>query len=702
LTLPGGTTLVTTLTNGATNNYSDLGLTAATQYNYLIVPFTWDGVNSSTYNYYLIDAPAANATTHYLKQTFAADGSAISASKWSNPSSTSCDVVNQANAFTSGNVAYFCTPAGTGTGGILTVAGITATENFNLSSPSGSISNVNNGVINIEVASGKTIDFSTQPFSTQTTAGYIKNGGGALAFAGGVYGGGFTLNAGTVIARGVNAMGGNPTPGPLNLNAGTVASTATLNFSNKYSSINFGGDIQFGSTTLPANGNTAITFNTPMTMGSPMRTLTLGIQGNIIFGGVISNTSANGITFTANANGSGRFDITNVANTFTGPININGDGGNGVAEVRFSSDGSFGNTTNTININGGRLATANATTYTLTSTRGIQLGNTAGTSISITGAGTLTYSGVIADLMGATPGALVKQGAGTFSLGGVSTYTGSTSISNGVLMLNTGDDRLPTTTTLSIGQAGSVNLGTFNLNGFNQQVAGINSLTGTNATASNNLIISTDPATLILGGSGTYSFGDGSNTNSGIITGAITLVKSGVGLQTLGDENSYTGNTTITNGELRWNPSTNTSLAGAMIMNGGILGTTGITDTRTLTFASFDLSENSSIDLSTASDHTITFTLAGTFTPGKTLTIYGWQGVSGMSGTKGKIFFGNSAAALTADQLSQILFNDGTISSPGTNTSAVILSTGEVVAGVAGCGAIVTNANDSGLGSLRM
>src|SRR6185436_1392022 len=145
------------------------------------------------------------------------------------------------------------------------------------------------------------------------------------------------------------------------------------------------------------------------------------------------------ITFTDNANGTERFDITNAANTFTGPININGDGGNGVAEVRFTSDGSFGNTTNTININGGRLATANAATYTLTSTRGIQVGNTAGTSISVTGAGTLTYNGVIADLMGATPGALVKQGAGTFSLGGVSTYTGSTSISNGVLMLNTGN-----------------------------------------------------------------------------------------------------------------------------------------------------------------------------------------------------------------------------------------------------------------------
>jgi len=701
LSLPGGTTLVTTITTGATNNYSNTGLLAATQYNYLIVPFTWDGVNAATYNYYLANAPTSNATTQYFKQTFAADGSAFSTSKWSTPSSTSCDIANQTNAFTSGNVAYFCTPSGTGTGAALTVAGITATESFSLTSAANTINNVNNGVIIIDIASGKSVDFITQPFSSQATAGYIKNGGGAFAFSGGAYGGGFTLNAGTIIAKNVNAFGLNATSGLLNLNNGTLAASASLNFSNKFSAINFGGDIQFESTTTPANGASTLTFNTAMFLGSPMRTLTLGGSGAVVFGGVISNTSSNGITFTANNSGTGRFDVTNASNTFTGPININGDGGNGVAEVRFTIDGSFGNTTNTININGGRLATLSGASYTLIATRGIQVGNTAGTSISTPGAGTLTYNGVISDLMGATPGSWVKQGSGTLSLGGVSTYTGSTTINSGTIVLNTGNNRLPSGTTLIIGQAGSANLGTFNLNGFNQQVAGINSITGTNATSNNNTITSVNPGTLTIGGSGTYTFGDGSNANSGIISGAISLVKSGTGLQTLGDVNTYTGNTTITDGELRWNPSSDLLLNGSMIMNGGIFGTTGISDMLFLTFGSFDLSENSKMDLSTASDHTITFSVAGTFTSGKTLTIYGWQGVAGMSGTKGKIFFGNSAAALTADQLAQILFNDGTIGSPGVYYSAVILSTGEVVEGVAGCGAVVLNTNNSGSGSLR-
>jgi hypothetical protein len=50
-----------------------------------------------------------------------------------------------------------------------------------------------------------------------------------------------------------------------------------------------------------------------------------------------------------------------------------------------------------------------------------------------------------------------------------------------------------------------------------------------------------------------------------------------------------------------------------------------------------------------------------------------------MPGTKGRIFFGNSASALTPHQLAQIKFNDGTISAPGAFASALILSNGEVV-----------------------
>jgi fibronectin-binding autotransporter adhesin len=133
-------------------------------------------------------------------------------------------------------------------------------------------------------------------------------------------------------------------------------------------------------------------------------------------------------------------------------------------------------------------------------------------------------------------------------LGGVSTYTGDTAINNGTVQLTTGNDRLPTTTTVSLGQAASANLGILDLNGSSQQIAGLNSVTGTNATANNNTVTSATAATLTLGGSGSYSYGDGTNANSGVITGSITLVKTGSGTQTFGEANTYTGKTSITGG----------------------------------------------------------------------------------------------------------------------------------------------------------
>jgi fibronectin-binding autotransporter adhesin len=135
------------------------------------------------------------------------------------------------------------------------------------------------------------------------------------------------------------------------------------------------------------------------------------------------------------------------------------------------------------------------------------------------------------------------------SLGGVNTFTGNVNINNGILQLTNGDNRLPITT-MNIGQSASANLGTFDLNGNNQQIAGLNSVPGTYTGASKNTVTSsTTPATLTITGSG-GSFGDGSAANSGIIIGSVTVVMNGSGTQTLGDANSYTGNTIIQQGTL--------------------------------------------------------------------------------------------------------------------------------------------------------
>ena len=518
-------------------------------------------------------AALANAA-QAAEQYFAGDGSLFTASKYSTSPTGPFT-----SAFTSGNVIGFGVANGTGTGGTVTVGGFDALQSFTLTAVTGTISNVNNGVVNISVAAGMTLDFSTESFTTSATAGYTYSGNttGVLALAGGAYGGGFTLNSGTVILRGVNALGGAAT-NTLTINGGIIAaSNSSRDLTGKYGGgITIGGDFQLGALAANsplANDTGSLTFSNNMALGTPAagtRTITLGNKGIQTLGGIISGTS--GLTFAAVSGagstvaGNGVIAITGTTNTFTGAININGP------EVTFAGDGSLGNTANTINIEGGRLTlTASAT---ITAARGIQIGSTAGTSISAKGSSTvITYNGVIADLNGET-GTFAKQGGGTLALGGVSTYSGDTSINNGTLQLTTANNRLPTGTTVNVGQVASVNVGTLDLNGFNQQVAGLNSTTGTNTiTTAKNTVTSAGAATLTLGGSGTYVFGDGSAANSGVLTGALAVSKTGSGTQTFGDANTYTGGTTINGGKLLVASAATVSATGTGAVSVGAAGT---------------------------------------------------------------------------------------------------------------------------------
>ncbi|MCA0426309.1 MAG: T9SS type A sorting domain-containing protein [Bacteroidetes bacterium] len=61
-----GTLVATTSTALPTTpntSISVTGLSQSTQYNFLVIPYTWDGTNTTTYNYLTASAPTANATT---------------------------------------------------------------------------------------------------------------------------------------------------------------------------------------------------------------------------------------------------------------------------------------------------------------------------------------------------------------------------------------------------------------------------------------------------------------------------------------------------------------------------------------------------------------------------------------------------------------------------------------------------------------
>ena len=399
------------------------------------------------------------------------------------------------------------------------------------------------GVRTFDIGNGSTLTWQSQTMQANSADGITKNGAGTLDLGTLTWttnmNGGFTLNNGTVIVTGNKALGN----GSLTFNGGTLQSSTSKTFTP--TSIIIGGDFAFAGT-----GNDNYDAATTIALGSSTRTISNNASGSRQLRGLISGGAGAGLTFAGT--GTGQIYIGNTGNTFTGPVAING------GEVVFNGDGAFGSTTS-ITIDGGRLTMASMATSgttsaltaaTIASSRNIFVGASAGTSISVSGGtGVTTYNGVIADKTAAT-GAWAKQGGGRLELGGVSTYTGGTAINNGTVRLTTGNNRLPTGTTVSLGQSASANLGTFDLNGFNQQIAGLNSTTGTNATTSNNTVTSTTAATLTFGGSGTYGYGDGTNTNSGVITGAISLVKNGSGTQTLGDTNTYTGTTTVGAGKL--------------------------------------------------------------------------------------------------------------------------------------------------------
>ncbi|MBS1580282.1 MAG: autotransporter-associated beta strand repeat-containing protein, partial [Bacteroidetes bacterium] len=337
---------------------------------FLLIAFI--GMKSWGQNYQTFDASTTNAWN---------------ASKWTAPSATNaCDGGTKASSFTSGNIVYLCTPNGTGSGSMgITIGGIIANENYTHSSNSGTLATGGN-VVHINVAAGKILNIGSQNISTAAGTGFIKDGSGAYQTAGGTFTGGFTVNAGVMLIAGVNAMGGG-TGNTLTLNGGTIAGVATKDLSSKYpGGITVGGDFQLGE--VPSNwanaSNTAnLTFSNNVSLGSALRTLTLGNSATYTFSGIISNSGSNGITFTANSNGtSGKFLLTG-ANTYSGPTTVSGgtlqlnNSGGGTLpsanSVTVNSGGtlriSSNQTLNNVTVNsGGTLQIDNGAVFTATGT----------------------------------------------------------------------------------------------------------------------------------------------------------------------------------------------------------------------------------------------------------------------------------------------------------------------------------------------
>ena len=434
----------------------------------------------------------------------------------------------------------------------------------------------------VDVAAGKTLTWTTQDVSTSGVQAVTKTGSGTwnIGSQGNALAAGssFTLGAGTVIVSGNNSFGGaNST---LNINGGNIQqASGTRIYAN---AINIGGDFE-----QSGAGGTG-TYSGTVSLGNATRSINNTQFGKRAYTGVISGVGG-GLTITGA--GTGETFIGNTGNTFSGAVTIVN------AKTVWNGSGAFGNTTSITLDEKVTLASPDAVTgaFTVgvTSTFGadknIFLSANAG--IGTVGSGITTINGVIADKLGAV-GKLTKSDTGTLILGGVSTYTGQTVVNNGMLKLAGGDNRLPTGSLVKLGASGSPTVAgttaTFDLNGQNQQINGLESTVSTVDQTSINTVTSASAATLTIGSSSsaTNTFGSGTVKNRGVITGDLAVTKTGGGTQVLGGANTYTGTTRINAGTLAVTGSLLSS--GTVLVNdGGSLSGSGSVGAVTLGSGSF-------------------------------------------------------------------------------------------------------------------
>jgi autotransporter-associated beta strand protein len=202
--------------------------------------------------------------------------------------------------------------------------------------------------------------------------------------------------------------------------------------------------------------------------------------------------------------------------------------------------------------------------------------------------GTNIFSGVIAG-----SGALVKQGAGTLALGGVNTYSGSTAVTAGTLLLANGSGLGSTAAGTTVASGAQLRLNAID-SGFTvgnealsisgqgvttggalRNAAGNNTYQGKITLVADATIGAADKTTLTLdvaSGNAIESVNrnltiDGAGitlVNDAISLGTGGLTKIGSGTATLAGSNTYTGTTTVSNGTL---VISSTSLSATILSN---------------------------------------------------------------------------------------------------------------------------------------
>lgn len=311
-----------------------------------------------------------------------------------------------------------------------------------------------------------------------------------------------------------------------------------------------------------------------------------------------------------------------------------GNGGQQSDTAKLWIQSAGGAITNAINVNAGAdaskrviggLNTSGNVTY-----RG-NIGLSSYAQVSAASGGQVTFEG---DISGVGQG-ITKVGSGTVVLSGNNSYTGQTSIDVGTLRLGA-NDRINDGSSLYIGAAG-----TFDLNNFSDDVGNIV------ATSAGNVTL----------GSGQFRVNQSSDVDfSGVISGPGSFVKKGTAVLTLSGANSYSGQTYIDSGELRYTTAQAGGFTGAINVgsagNNAVLsiGTGGLTLVNDITVVSGAgsrsvVAQNTSGNATYSGNVTMNAGVTATANNGGNLVLSGNVNTSGTGNQNLTVAGGNNTSA---------------------------------------------------------
>lgn len=452
-----------------------------------------------------------------------------------------------------------------------------------------------------------------------------------------------------------------------NIGLGTLNLTITGN-----GNVNVNGSLSGSGRVIVNTSNTCIT----TFYGTNLNSGPVDIQGGTLR---LANTSALGASSLVTVYTGASLDLNGQNYATALPLILNGSG--------IANGGALQNSSTTAAVYAGLIS--------LGSSASIVAG---GGSIDIANTGTITGMSANLTIGGAAGGflrsnvgtgngsGLTKQDAGTWLLFGISTYTGPTIISAGILQLNR-ELALAPTTDLTVN-------GTLDMRGYNLEVGSLSG-SGTIDKLSGN-----GNYTLTVGRNNTNSTFSGIMKNS---TGSLGLTKMGTAILTLSGLNTYSGPTLVSVGTLRVGvsnaiPATSEcTVNGTLDLNGistslgSLAGTGTVTNssgsgTITLTVGGLNTNttfsgaiQNASQTVALTKTGTGTLTLSGanTFIGSATVSA-GSLNVTGSIGAGGVLTV-NSAARLSGSGAinRDVVIQSGAFLSPG-NSGVGTLTTGNL------------------------